>query len=70
MAKMTRSAGKRVARALVAGLGSMLAISSSHAGYYQPQGSVMNALGRDMARIGADMRKTLDTERRREETSR
>ena len=70
MVKKVSRTGKRVARAFVAGLGSMLAISSAHSGYYQPQGSVMNTLGRDMARIGADMRKTLDAERRREETSR
>lgn len=62
--------GRRVAKAFVAGLGSLLSISSPQAGHYHPAPSAQEALRGDFARIGRDMHVVVKRERRREKVSR
>lgn len=62
--------GKRMAKAFVAGLGSLLTVSSPHAGHYHPAPSAQEALRSDFARIGRDMKVVVQRERQNEKASR
>lgn len=61
-------ASRRVAKALVAGFGSLLTITTPAVSHYHPT-SASSALNGDMAKVGRDMRVVLERERRREEAS-
>lgn len=69
--RMKRQAvkGKRMAKAVVAGLGSLLSISTPQASHYHPAPSAQAALRGDFARIGRDMHVVVERERRHEKTS-
>lgn len=62
--------GKRVARAFVAGLGSLLSVSAPQASHYHPAPSAQAALRNDFARIGRDMSVVVERERNGEKASR
>jgi len=71
--RMKRQAarGKRVAKAFVAGLGSLLSISTPHASHYNPTAtSAQAALRADFARIGRDMYVVVERERQNEKAAR
>lgn len=70
--RMKRQAvkSKRVAKAFVAGLGSLLSISTPHASHYHPAPSAQAALRGDFVRIGRDMTVVVERERQHEKTSR
>lgn len=62
--------GRAAARAFVAGLGSLLSISTPHAGHYHPTPSAQSSLRGDFVRIGRDMTVAVERERQHEKTSR
>jgi hypothetical protein len=70
--RMKRQAvrGKRVAKAFVAGLGSLLSVSTPQASHYHPAPSAQSALRGDFARIGRDMYIVVERERQNEKTNR
>lgn len=65
-----RSRTARLARSVVAGLGSLLTISTPQASHLPPRTSVTGALKADFARIGGDMTRAVEKERQREKTAR
>jgi hypothetical protein len=69
--RMKRQAvkGKRIAKAVVAGFGSLLSISTAQASHYHPAPSAQAALRADFARVGRDMSVVVERERRHEKAS-
>lgn len=62
--------GRAAAKAFVAGLGSLLAISTPQTSHYQPAPSAQAALRGDFVRIGRDMTVVVERERRNEKAAR
>jgi hypothetical protein len=62
--------GRTAAKALVAGLGSLLSISTPQASHYHPAASAQSALRGDFVRIGRDMTVVVERERQHEKASR
>ena len=63
------SKSRRAVKAFVAGLGSLVSISTPQAGHYHPAPSAQAALLADFARIGRDMTKVVERERRDEKAA-
>ncbi|MFC3705666.1 hypothetical protein ACFOOL_12960 [Devosia honganensis] len=68
--KRQAARGRAAAKAFVAGLGSLLAVSTPQASHYQPAPSAQAALRGDFVRIGRDMTVVVERERQHEKTSR
>lgn len=62
--------GRAAAKAFVAGLGSLLSISTPQAGHYHPTPSAQTSLRGDFVRIGRDMTVVVERERQHEKASR
>lgn len=62
--------GRAAARAFMAGLGSLLSISTPQASHYHPAPSAQAALRSDFVRIGRDMYVVVERERQNEKATR
>lgn len=62
--------GKRMAKALVAGFGSLLSLFAPRGSHYHPAPSARAALRDDIARIGQDMSVVVERARNGEKASR